>query len=214
VLKDLVDSGLLYRTGRGDGVIYRAAEAARVTAAEPALELERLANFVWVSICRHEPVSEAELSELLPVDPGDLRGALAHLVDGGRVRRIPTDPDRYESTTQVIEDGDATGWEAALFDHYQAMVTAFCTKLQLGPGSPERDWVGGSTFRFEVWDGHPLKDEVTGFLARVRQQGTELRARVAAYNQTQAAAEQESLRVLAYVGQTVIASENGAQTDE
>lgn len=209
VLKDLVESGLLYRTGRGAAVIYRAADAGETPRVEPSFDAERVANFVWVSICRHEPVTESDLQAMLPIEPEQVQAALGRLLDAGRIARLPGEPDRFESTTQVIEDGDPTGWEAALFDHYQAMVTAFCTKLRIDSSAPERDWVGGSTFRFEVWQGHPLKDEVTGFLSRIRSEGTDLRARVAAHNLSHDGESSEPLRVLAYVGQTVISNDNG-----
>jgi hypothetical protein len=107
--------------------------------------------------------------------------------------------------------GESVGWEASIFDHYQALVTAICTKLQRGqlralPG----EWVGGSTYGFDVWPEHPMHDEVVGFLQATRTRAADLRARVDGYNAKTQAPEKTAFRVIAYVGQTVVDSEEGA----
>lgn len=213
VLRDLVDSGLVYRTGRGASTTYRKAEASDLPASLSDDENARAANFVWVTICRHEPVSREVLLQSLPLEAEDLDAALSRLLQDGRVRKTGEGDQLLEATTAVIQQNDPTGWEAAVFDHYQAMVTAICTRLQLGPEHPQRPAVGGSTFRFEVWQGHPMRDEVIGFLDRVRSQGSELRERLAAYNQGKEPAEDESERVLAYVGQTILSTQRESRSD-
>jgi hypothetical protein len=98
---------------------------------------------------------------------------------------------------------DPQGWEAAVFDHYQAMVGALCAKLEQGSRKAVRsDVIGGSTFGFEVWPGHPHYDEVRGLLSQLRQRCGQLRAEVATYNaEHEAPADKE--RVVTYVGQNV-----------
>ncbi len=105
----------------------------------------------------------------------------------------------------VLAYGDPHGWEAAVFDHFQALVIALCAKLRLGQThAAPTDTIGGSTFGFEVWPGHPEYDNALGLLGRLRAQGSELRQRVAAYNETHSAPPDEKRRVVTYVGQSVI----------
>ena len=104
-----------------------------------------------------------------------------------------------------------------MFDHYQALVIALCTKLRLGQTrAAPNDTVGGSTFGFDVWPGHPEYDNVLGFLRGLRAQGSELRQRVSAYNDAHPAPG-EKTRVVAYMGQAVIgadAAAGGADVDD
>ncbi|HOU94121.1 MAG TPA: hypothetical protein PLU22_23885, partial [Polyangiaceae bacterium] len=108
----------------------------------------------------------------------------------------------------VIPLGDPLGWEAAVFDHYQAMVTSICAKLRTGrTGASPDDWIGGSTFHFDVWPGHPLFEEVVGSLRAARARASELRRRVDAHNDLHPPDERTALRVTTYVGQTVVGGE-------
>jgi hypothetical protein len=96
-----------------------------------------------------------------------------------------------------------------VFDHYQALVTALCTKLRLGraraiPG----EWVGGCTYSVEVWDDHPLHDEALGLLQRTRDHATALRERIETYNLTHPAPQQGTKRLIFYAGQTVLGLED------
>jgi hypothetical protein len=109
----------------------------------------------------------------------------------------------------VIPFGEPAGWEAAIFDHYQAMVTAICLKLRRGELRAHlSDAVGGSTYTLDLWEGHPLESEALGLLAGLRRQGRELRERVEAWNREHAAPSgARELRVITYVGQGVLSSE-------
>jgi len=206
VLKDLVDNGMLFRTGRGDLTTYQAASAADAARGED--DGARVATFAWIAIYRYGPVSRSELAEHVPAGADDLDLALSRLVREGRVtserrgERIV-----YSSAECVIPFGAPEGWEAAVFDHFQAMVTAICTKLRLGKThAVPSDWVGGSTYSFEVWDGHPLHDEAVGFLRATRERAMDLRRRIEASSTPPAPAE-ETKRVIAYVGQNVVGPE-------
>ena len=99
----------------------------------------------------------------------------------------------------LISFGTPSGWEAAVFDHYQAVVTAICAKLQRGPRAAPDDAVGGSTYGFNVWKGHPHYDEAMALLARLRAEAMKLREKVTAYNADNAAPEGASVRVLSYM---------------
>jgi hypothetical protein len=214
VLKDLVEGEMTFRTGKGDQAIYRAARPDEVPSAKAFDDTERVATFVWVMLNRHEPVSLDDLAELLPVPRDAVEKARERLLSEGRARPWSADETRYESRTNLIPYGDDVGWEAAVFDHYQAMVTALCGKLRKPRGArAQDDGTGGSTFRYDLWPGHPMEEEVLGFLRRVREQGSELRARLATHNQDRVITEDERVRVLFYAGQTVLKNEGDGCDD-
>jgi hypothetical protein len=203
VLHDLVDSGLVFRAGRGDATVYRATQADEVPPA-PFADDERLANWVWIAVYRNGPLSLADLAAQIPADGSMLEEVVDRLEKEGRIRRR-TDGDvaRYESDACVIPLEAAGGWEAAVFDHYQAVVTAICTKLSLGKRRANRgEWIGGSTYGFEVWDDHPERDAVLGLLQETRDRAVAIRERVARHN-TANSPGSGVLKVVAYVGQTV-----------
>jgi len=209
VLKDLVDSGMLFRSGRGDFITYRAATPEDAARGDGPAD-QRVANFAWVAIHRYGPIARAALAEHVTVGDDALDAALARLV---RDRRITTTEENgrvlYTSAELVIPLGDASGWEAAVFDHYQAMVTAICTKLRLGKThAAAGEWVGGSTYGFDVWDGHPCHAEVTGFLQATRERAVALRKRVEAHNASHFPPDGATQHVIAYVGQTVLGIED------
>ncbi len=104
-----------------------------------------------------------------------------------------------------------------MFDHYQAMVAAICSKLRAGrQRAVSSDKIGGSTFSYTVWENHPHYDEATSFLSRFRREGAALREKIAEYNRTYdsplSAPEIEHeaaqrMKVIIYAGQTVQESE-------
>jgi hypothetical protein len=121
---------------------------------------------------------------------------------------------RYSSDGCALPYDDPNGWEAAVFDHYQAMVGALCAKLNLGTkGASRADVIGGSTFGFEVWPGHPHYDEVRGLLQAFRTLCGELRERVATYNQATSAPPNRE-RVITYFGQNVLDDSPTEQNDD
>jgi hypothetical protein len=202
VLKDLVDSGLLYRSGRGDFAQYVVAQA---TAEPVSSSAERAEGFVWSCVHRMAPASAAQVAEALSMDPESVEQALASLVKDGRVRPSSQEPGSFETDGCVLPLGSPVGWEVAVFDHFQAMVMAICAKLDSGRrGAAPSDLIGGSTFSFEVWPEHPHFEEATRFLARFRADGTALRQRIAAYNEQHEPPAGEDRRVLIYAGQTVL----------
>jgi hypothetical protein len=209
VLRDLVESGLVFQSGRGDAVTYRAASPADCTASDGAAAREATLNLVWVAVNRLRSATADEILGAVPIGKDAMATALAALVADTRISVTEKGGSaRYECEACVIPLGASAGWEAAVFDHYQAMVTALCTKLRAGSTTALLgDSVGGSTYTFEVWEGHPLHDEVTGFLASVRKMAMDLRARVEEHNAAHPPPE-DTDRVIAYVGQTVLQDED------
>lgn len=207
ILADLVDLGLVYRSGRGDHTEYRARRGDE--AETDAVALERIANLVWVAIHRYGPVSVSEIAKVIPADEPLLDRAIDRLVQEGRVTREPGSEPTYKCDFCLLGLDEPLGWEAAVFDHYQALVTAITTKLRAGRTRALRsDLVGGSTYTFDVWEEHPHYEEVVGFLRETRNRAVALRSKVDAFNQTRPSpSEENSRKVIAYVGQTVLRHE-------
>lgn len=202
VLKDLVDSELVFRSGRGDRVQYQAAETGRQILAQSSRDAA--SNLVWLAIHRTGPTTTRALSATLRLEAADVEAAIEQLVGDGRVQ-AGAEPDSFVTKKCVLPLGDSQGWEAALFDHYQAMVQAICVKLAQGrTRASQDDLSGGSTFSYRVWPGHPLYDQVTRGLGEFRQRGIRLRREVADYNRVHDAPEGGTVRVLSYVGQALL----------
>lgn len=209
ILKDLVDAGLVYASGQGDNAMYRALDATELAQAASG-NLQSIANMVWVAVYRYSPIASSALLQVLPAEPALITQALEMLLGDGRVQRRERDGQvEYSCEQCYVPPGTPGGWEAAVFDHYQAVVTTICHKLSLGDqssaASPE---TGASTFRYDVWAGHPLRDEVATLLTRVREQMRDLRRRVEEHNVNfSAPAEAEIENHLAYVGQSQLLRE-------
>ena len=157
VLKDLVDSGMVFRAGRGDFTTYQAAAVPAGSAEAPGV-VQRTIPFVWLVVYRKGAVTRSELAE-------------------------------------------------------HVLATAIAGKLRLGRTQAVRgEWMGGSTYSFDLWDGHPLHDEVVTLLQSTRERAADLRPRVEDYN---AAHPREYARkVTFYAGQSVVDAEQGLEGDE
>jgi hypothetical protein len=211
ILTDLVDSGLVYQSGRGDGALYRIAGADDWARTESGNEARTL--FAWSLIYRDGPVSVQSLAGALRVEPDVVPALVAPLVADGRVA-VAGAPgaEEYSAASCVIPLGAAVGFEAAVLDHFRAVATALAAKLRGGARrSAKDDVVGGSTFTFELAPGHPLEGEVRGTLARVRQELVALWERVAEENRRKPVGD-EAYRVTSYVGQHV--EEDGAREEQ
>jgi hypothetical protein len=209
VLTDLVESGLIFRMGRGAHVTFRAARPEDHVATVRSADVEGAQNIVWLAVHRMGPATIEQIAAAVPLERDALTSALGELVRMKRVTREGQGAATlYRSDECVIPFGNPTGWEAAVFDHYQAMVTAICTKLRLGNTRADaKDTIGGSTFGFDIWRGHPHEEEVLGLLSRLRAESSGLRAKVAAYNAAHPRADEAGMRVIAYVGQTIVEAE-------
>jgi hypothetical protein len=213
VLKDLVESGMIFRSGRGNRVTYRAAKPEEYRLADDP-RADGAANLVWVAVSRFGPAGIERLAEAVPLERAALEAALARLVREGRAARVEQgERVEYRADLCLIPFGTPSGWEAAVFDHYQAVVTAICTKLRRGTTSAADDSVGGSTYGFNVWRGHPHYDEAIGLLGRLRPEAMRLREKVAAYNADHAVPEGSSVRVICYMGQTVMEPESESEEE-
>jgi hypothetical protein len=198
VLHDLADSNLIFSSGTGRNAVFRAAsddELGRLAQLSGQGGLDELA---WALVYRNGPLSEAELADLLARGGEPVAPLIERLERAGRVER--TADGKLSAPKFLIALGAGAGWEAAVFDHLQALVQTVCQRLRGSTqGAGASDIVGGSTYAFDIWPGHPLEEEVKGQLADMRRRASELRQRVDAHNQSHGL--RDGQRVTTYMGQ-------------
>ena len=214
IVRDLVESGLVYATGRGDARMYRIAPADDLQRALTVDADETAAACTWAVIYRQGPLSLQQLLEALPLEPAVLDRALSRLLEDGRIERADdVGGVRYGSQRMLLPLGETAGWEAGVLDHYHAVVGALCAKLRNGltRALPD-DQLGGSTFSFDVWPGHPNEARVLSLLAEQRRT---LGALWDAVNEHGSCEKPEAYsRVTFYCGQLVVREGGTVDTDE
>ena len=213
VLHDLTESGLVFASGSGARTAYRVASEDELTRLRKLGDDSDVDAFVWALVYREGPLTRAALAERCTLRSEILDASLARLLAAARIHERPAEPPLYASSELVIGLEQAAGWEAAVLDQFQAMVKTICLKLALEPAARASDAIGGSTYTFIVWPGHPLRDEVFSQLRRFRTAASELRQRVDAYNRTSGIPERYA-RVISYGGQCVIDDESEKDTED
>ena len=210
ILSDLVESGLVCRSGKGQETAYRLATDEELeqlgTTASADTEATHAA-LVWVHVYREGPLPAPRLAKLLPLPQSALQAAIQRLVREERMR-IEQRPDGPYYTTEqcLIPVGEAAGWEAAVIDHHRAVLNALAAKVVSGKHtSAAADEVGGTTWSFDLWPGHPREQEVRKLLSSLRSQVVPLWNDVAAYNQEHRPAH--TYKVTVYCGQYVVTDE-------
>lgn len=205
VAADLANGGLVYRSGQGDATVYGAMpEASRQRFAEEE-ELNALAGFIWLAAFRNPRSTEDELRRKVNETSSNFSRALDALVGAGRVRRVSADGESViEAEPFVIPVGSGDGWQAAVFDHFQAVTTAIAAKLQSrGARSNSNDDVGGTTLHFGIHAAHPHAAEVLESLRRTRESMLALWQKVTEHNIAHPVPEDERTVVTFYFGQMV-----------
>ena len=210
VLHDLVESGFVIRSGRGDQTSYRAATEEELRDVGANLEeptVESLAALAWVVIFREGPISLERVTQLVPAEADDLEQELAVLVADGRVSRQQRgDGEVFVAEEVLIPVGESAGWEAAIVDHHRTVSNAIAAKLTSGSrGSTSRDEVGGTTLTFDLWPGHPKEAEVRRLLADARARSLPLWEEVKEHNKTHSSAD--AYQVHFYFGQYLVEEE-------
>ncbi len=198
VLVDLVNSGFTYRTGRGASSVFRIADASDFQDdCEPS---RQVANeyLVWQAIYRARAITRAQLVQQTRLTEEIVESAVNSLIQD---ERVAVEADGTLSSQRIdVPVGQAQGWEAAVFDHYQAMVGAICAKLSARETRSERgEFTGGATYSLDLWPNHPLESEILGTLQRVRDQLESLRKRVDEHNESQQ--QRICARLIFYFGQ-------------
>jgi hypothetical protein len=104
----------------------------------------------------------------------------------------------------VIERDAAVGWEAAVYDHFQAVVRTICARLDRDTAREGyREHIGGSTYSMDVCAEHPLRHEALTTLDRMRAQLSDLRQRINAHNAERGLGANVE-RIVIYAGQCVL----------
>jgi hypothetical protein len=203
VLHDLAENGFVFASGRGAGTAYRVVTSD---------ELERLASenepnvdaMVWTIVYREGPIAESDLVRRTLVSGEALAASLKRLQDARHVTLREEQGARIWASSELVIAVDAdAGWEAAVLDHFQALVRTIVAKLRSNGNREAASLVGGSTYTFVVWPEHPHYDEVCRELADFRARRSELRARVDAHNDTHGIPPHHR-KVISYFGQCVI----------
>lgn len=213
VLRDLTDSGLVFSSGSGSSLSFRAATKDEVRSLRRGGDSLGLEAFVWSTIYREGDVGVDELAERTSLSPAELAPIIDGLLASGKVERVG-EAERLRSSTLVLGFDDPAGWESSVLDHFNALVQTVIRKLSVDQRAKRNDELGGSTYHFELWRGHPFESEVLGELSRFRERMSALRAKLDDYNRAQPG-QKPNLRVVAYYGQSAVEEddENGTSSD-
>ena len=88
----------------------------------------------------------------------------------GRVERLSA-KGLLKARTMVLESGESAGWEVGMLDHFRAVANALGNKLRaVSDGARAPDTLGGNTYSFDVYPGHPHEARVLGLLRHFRQE--------------------------------------------
>lgn len=202
VLHDLVETGLVYQSGSGDGRVYRVVPDSDLSELRELGAQRSLYWMVWMYVYRNGPITREAIGTQLSVEPDELAPLIDELLAEQRVEE--TD-DGFTSRDCFVPMDAEAGWEAAVFDHFSALTTALSTKLrQMRQQTMPKDEVGGSTYTFDIWDGHPMADEVRSMLREVRGRVSEFNERLREYNDEHLEEQSELTEVVFYVGQAIL----------
>lgn len=209
ILHDLTETGLVFSSGTGDRTVFRTVgedEAKRAREHEGDGSDEFLAVLVY----RDGPLTLEELEQRCGMTRAVLSSKLRRLGESGQVTL--DDQGRYVGLRFHIPLSDGKGWEAAMLDHYHALVRTLCARLE--PSAAEQSHAcGGATYTFEIWAGHPHEQEVLGSLRRIREDLSGLRQRVEAFN-AQRPLPVEHTKVVCYAGQHFVSQSSVDETDD
>jgi hypothetical protein len=208
VLHDLVESGLVFRTGTGSHVVFRVASDADLERVSRSEMSGALRAAVWFHVYRQGPISRDALVRALRQEAATLDTAIEELEGDGRITRETRNGVEYLASRQCFVPMDEVGgWGPAVADHFRMVTGAICAKLLNGQtrAVPD-DELGGSSFTFNVWSGHPYESRVRGLLREQRRHFTALWDEVSRYNQAHTL--EQATKVNFYFGQSVIAADD------
>jgi DNA-binding PadR family transcriptional regulator len=205
VLRDLCESGLIATAGSGARVTYRLTSEDEQARLRQAQSQDGLDELVWALIYREGPCTLTKLQKA-HVDVDELAPALSRLLSAGRIEQVAADGSdgSYTARSLVLPLGSSVGWEAAVFDHFKAVVNTVTRRLGMARKSTAlADRVGGSTYTVDVWPGHPHAEQAYETLRRLRSELGSLRDQIERYNADHPVPERYT-QVLLYAGQCLI----------
>jgi len=198
VLHFLVKSGLLSVSGDGRRRVYRVVN--RPVAGPGFVD-------AMVMLFREGPMTIFHLAQRLGLPQATCAEFVERLRDAERIEETTAADGtvRYRVTEYYVPVDATEGYEAALFDHISAVVSAVCRKVRGGVHRATMgDLDGGATFSFDVHASDPLYEEVSGFLARMRAQLEAWNERAAQrLAEDDASALADRRRITIYLGQMV-----------
>jgi len=198
-LQDMLQSGLVYSSGKGADAIFGLtsdADRAQLSAVD---RRRMLRDLCWYLIAGGTAKTRPELSAELRVDAPTVENLLGELVADGHVK--DEDGRLHASRFEVVACAER-GWETSVLDHFRAMTTAIGAKVNR-PVAADDDEIGGGTRTFFVFPSHPHAAEVYALLSETRIKTRELWRRVTDFNEANATPEKMD-RVTFYFGQNVI----------
>jgi hypothetical protein len=202
VLHDLCESGLVTLSGTGPTIKYRVTPEEELARLRQTQKNEGLDELLWALVYREGPLTFGDL-RAKQIEQQDLEQALGRLVESGRVELSGQD-GVYRAKTLVLPLGSPVGWEAAVFDHFKAVVNTVTQRLGIDRASPTlADRIGGSTYTLDVWAGHPHAEEAFATLRDLRSRIGGLRQKIEAYNAEHPVPE-DFTEVVLYLGQCLI----------
>jgi hypothetical protein len=212
VLRELCESQLVFSSGTGQGTSYRAASEEDLATLQKQRGNDGADELIVALMYREAPLTLGEIAAKAQLEVAEIEPVVARLLSEGRIQGVDDAGEpRYRAGALLIPFGAPVGWEAAIFDHFKALVTTILCKLRDPHVAALDDVVGGSTYTIDVWDDHPLAQEVYGALARVRRSLGDLRTRVQTFNETREVPDRHT-RVVIYAGQCLI-QEDDARLD-
>ena len=209
VLYDLCESQLVFSSGTGSNTTYRAASEDELVALQHMRGSEGLDELLLALAYRDGPLTLDQIAQRAKMERDELESTLARLLAAGRIDRTDREGvPHYQASALVIPLGASAGWEAAVFDHFKALVTTIICRLRDDrEAAALSDHIGGSTYTIDVWPGHPLADKVYGSLGRIRAELSNLREEVETFNGDNEIPETNT-RVVIYAGQCLIGEGN------
>ena len=207
VLHDLCESGLVTATGSGNAIAYECISDSELERLSQLREDTGFDELLWALLDRQGSQTFASLVKRYGTRT-KISAALERLGQAGRVTFSKRD-GRYSAEPLALPLGSPVGWEAGIFDHFQAMVKTINCRLRLNREAARlEDRIGGSTFTFEVWPGHPHEAQAYATLSSLRTQLVELRSKIEGYNAEHAIPENYT-EVSLYVGQCLVPQGSG-----
>jgi hypothetical protein len=192
----------VFASGRGPGTANRAVTSDELNQLAPEDEAT-IDSLLWTIVYREGPIARAALLRRARLGEGVIDAALERLRGAGRIEGTEGDEPLFSSSKLVIFSDQGAGWEAAVLDHFLALVRTIVAKIHPDPAlADEPDATGGSTYTFVVWPGHPEFQAVVCELSAFRKRRSELRARVDAYN-AEHGIPVIHRKVLSYCGQSM-----------
>jgi hypothetical protein len=200
VLGDLVASGILYTTGRGDETVYGFTSDGDRRVLSKEAHNASLQNAVWLLVYQLGPIGRSALKGRITAPDLQVEESLAALVEQGVVRREGVGDAALFSAEQFgIPLGSGAGWEVAVFDHFRAVTKAIAAKINRGTNAQREDTTGGGTVSFDLHADHPQRELVLSLLGEVREKADAALRLVQEHNR--AHQPENNRRVTFYFGQ-------------